>query len=178
MNADVITDALNDRFSSLFSRSGRCGRYVYQPNICCVCDEFTNTRTNRTLSISRIKDLSYLISKSNERSYHEGCAIYSFDGYGLDGTIPWEQLLLSPSTKVVKCMDGSAGLVTCINCITELEKYNMPVNAIANNFCFGNPPDFLTSLTDVEVAFLSPVKTYGYCFAYTGGFQKELKGMC
>lgn len=26
------------------------------------------------------------------------------------------------------------------------------------------------------MAFLTPMKTHGFCFSYNGGFQKELKG--
>jgi hypothetical protein len=28
----------------------------------------------------------------------------------------------------------------------------------------------------LELALLTPVKTHGYCFSYTGGAQKQLKG--
>ena len=52
----------------------------------------------------------------------------------------------------------------------------MPRYAIANNYCFGTPPTCLLELTDIELALLTPVKTYGYCFCYTGGVQKQLKG--
>ena len=34
----------------------------------------------------------------------------------------------------------------------------------------------MTSLTDIELAMITPVKTFGYCFSYTGGIQKQLRG--
>ena len=34
----------------------------------------------------------------------------------------------------------------------------------------------MMNLTDVELAMLSITKTFGYCFCYTGGAQKQLKG--
>ena len=52
----------------------------------------------------------------------------------------------------------------------------MPKFCIANSYCFGTTPDCLLQLTDIELAMITPVKTYGYCFSYTGGVQKQLKG--
>ena len=34
----------------------------------------------------------------------------------------------------------------------------------------------MTSLTDIELAMITPVKIFGYCFSYTGGIQKQFKG--
>lgn len=58
----------------------------------------------------------------------------------------------------------------------SLHKQMMPRFAIANNYCFGTPPECLAELTEVELAMLTPVKTYGYCFSFTGGCNKQLKG--
>jgi len=52
----------------------------------------------------------------------------------------------------------------------------MPKFAIANSYCFGNPPSCLLELTEVELAVLTPVRTHGCCFSYTGGVSKQLKG--
>ena len=67
-----------------------------------------------------------------------------------------------------------------------------PKKSIANGFLFGHLPrqfripmedgSFETitvkeeDLTDILCAFLSPVRPYGYCFAYTGGAHKSLRG--
>jgi hypothetical protein len=40
----------------------------------------------------------------------------------------------------------------------------------------GHAPECLTSLLEVELAFISPVKGYGYCFSWVGGAQKRLGG--
>jgi hypothetical protein len=49
---------------------------------------------------------------------------------------------------------------------------------IANNYsyCFGTPPKCLLVLTDIEPAYLTPVRTHGYCVAFTGRKCKKLKG--
>ena len=52
----------------------------------------------------------------------------------------------------------------------------MPRFAIANNYCFGTPPVCLVELTEIERALLTPVKSYGYCFSYTGGQCQNLEG--
>jgi hypothetical protein len=64
----------------------------------------------------------------------------------------------------------------CSCCKTSLQQGRIPKYAIANNYCFGRPPQCLYDLTDIELVMLTPVKTYGYCFCYTSGVQKELKG--
>jgi hypothetical protein len=68
------------------------------------------------------------------------------------------------------------GFSICSSCKSALIKGNMPKFAIAHHYCFSLPPACILALTDVEVAFLTPVKTHGYCFSYTGGIGKNLKG--
>ena len=49
----------------------------------------------------------------------------------------------------------------------------MPEFAIANNYSFGTTPSVLTELTDVELALITPVKTFGYCFAWGVGLRPK-----
>ena len=63
----------------------------------------------------------------------------------------------------------------CQSCNYTYCKGKLPQFSIANNFFFGTPPECLTSLTDIELAMITPVKTFGYCFSYTGGIQKQLR---
>ena len=49
--------------------------------------------------------------------------------------------------------------------------------ASANNNMYGVPPKYLRDLSHVEAAFISPVRSYGYVFTYTGGKQRQLKGV-
>ena len=41
----------------------------------------------------------------------------------------------------------------------------------------GVAPECLTTLTTVELAFIKPVRSYGYVFTFTGGKQRQLKGV-
>ena len=38
-------------------------------------------------------------------------------------------------------------------------------------------PECLTTLTEVELAFITPIHSYGYVFTFTGGKQLQLKGV-
>jgi hypothetical protein len=48
--------------------------------------------------------------------------------------------------------------------------------ASVNQNAVGNAPVCLIELTEVELAFITPVQGYGYCFSYVGGKQRKLKG--
>jgi hypothetical protein len=89
------------------------------------------------------------------------------------------KMLLSPRACFIRHLEDFRhvdGFSCCTNCKRSLKKRKMPKYAIANNYCFGTPPQCLLELSEVELAMLTPVKTYGYCFSYTGGIQKQLKG--
>lgn len=83
-----------------------------------------------------------------------------------------QELILSPRA----FYSAERGLACCIACKNSIDVQHMPRFAINNCYFFGTPPDCLTSLTEVELAFITPVKTHGYCFSFTGGLQKQLKG--
>jgi hypothetical protein len=68
------------------------------------------------------------------------------------------------------------GYPICNSCYPAIQRGKRPKFSIANNFCFGHPPPCLTILTEVELAFLTPIKTYGYYFCYTGGQKHKLVG--
>lgn len=69
-----------------------------------------------------------------------------------------------------------SGYVVCSRCKNALHNREVPSFSIGNGCAYGTPPPELLELTDVELAFLTPVKTYGYCFTFTGGKQTCLKG--
>jgi len=87
-------------------------------------------------------------------------------------------MLLSPRSSYLKFNDGRKknGFCVCRKCNHSLNCKEMPRFAIANNYCFGTPPACLMELTEIERAMLTPVKSYGYCFSYTGGRCRNLEG--
>jgi hypothetical protein len=68
------------------------------------------------------------------------------------------------------------GLSSCNKCKHAISQNCVPYYAIVYNNYVGHAPACLTDLTEVELAFITPVKGYGYCFSWTGGAQKVLKG--
>ena len=66
--------------------------------------------------------------------------------------------------------------VVCSDCDKCLSKNQRPVKAIANGFFFGTPPKELTDLRESELAMITTVKTFGFCFTFTGGRNRKLKG--
>ena len=58
----------------------------------------------------------------------------------------------------------------------SVSKESIPRHAILNKNYVGAAPKCLTDLNEVELAFLSPVRGYGYCFTYVSGKQRNLKG--
>ena len=83
-----------------------------------------------------------------------------------------QDLILSPRSTFINKSNREKGFVICQSCNNAYCKEKLPQYSIANNFFFGTPPECLTSLTDIELAMITPVKTFGYCFSYTGGVQK------
>ena len=179
MDVDTIREAIKKRFDALINVTELNGRYVMKPNICGVCDEFMKQCDICILNFKAIKECYSLLGRKYGTLYHEGCRDYWFrDGNQYDSTIPWERIFLSPDTQVrqIGNRQDEFGIIVCKTCKDSLNKRTMPKMAISNGFYFGNPPECLLCLTEIERAFLTPVKTYGFCFSYTGGFQKELKG--
>jgi hypothetical protein len=91
------------------------------------------------------------------------------------------QSLLSPrATFVEKYSDVEKNGYTCCKSCAKIlnKKYSdeIPKFCIANNYAFGMPSSELLELSDIELAMITPVKVFGFCFSYTGGVQKQLKG--
>lgn len=108
---------------------------------------------------------------------------------GLDG------LLLSPKTTVT-----SRGYSTCNSCYNHLKhtkntRNSPPPNAIANGFVTGTFPNRIritsgpdaghyrdinveddNDVSEVMRALISPVRPYGYVFAYTAGHHQKIEG--
>jgi len=87
-------------------------------------------------------------------------------------------IMLSPRATYLANNDGRVcdGFSACEECHKFFAHGHFPKFCIANNYFFGTTPECLLALSDIELALITPVKTHGYCFSYTGGKQKQLKG--
>ena len=88
-------------------------------------------------------------------------------------------MTLSPRASYVTFEDirKTNGYTICRQCKYHLCRVEIPTIACANNNMYGVPPKYLRDLSHVEAAFISPVRSYGYVFTYTGGKQRQLKGV-
>ena len=176
VTASVI-DRINKEFDKLLVRN-KSGKLV--PRVCTVCDEFllpheevflpvvTLEKNKHVLDGSKVDNLSTDLTKCYKHT--ELCE--------RNGSHSWlSKLMLSPRGLFYdSTQKRGEGFSSCEKCKRALDKNSMPKFAIANNYCFGNPPSCLLELTEVELAVLTPIRTHGYCFSYTGGVSKQLKG--
>ena len=173
-----VQEAINKRFDGIYVRDGQ----MTKPYVCIVCDEFVTPRKRQRLSKKMLSKNAELLKPNEWNKIPKKLAkCYRYCGnenknedLNIDGTqFKIKQLLLSPRASY---NEASGGFSCCQPCKNSLSRGLMPSMAIANNYCFGSPPACLTILSEVELALLTPIKTYGYCFSYTGGRQKQLKG--
>jgi len=175
-----VEERVNKRFEKLLVKDidGK-----FKPHVCAVCDKLLKPLHVQALPLDCLQKSQDLLKPTAWNAVPEVLANdYKYRGNtGTANSIDtnWiNDLLLSPRASYVSANDGrrAQGLSVCSGCKGCLQRGEMPKYAIANNYCFGTPPQCLLELTDIELALLTPVKTYGYCFSYTGGMQKQLKG--
>jgi len=161
--------------------------------VCIICDQFIiGTETIHKLKTDQIaKHKNRLSVKKYEEYYGQALKAevrkqYQVNVEGL------KEMLLSPRSR--KYQDGFATCACCHKGMSynKATKTTPPKFAIANGFVIGSFPQVLewtdkdgnqkirkiddTELTDLLKAMLSPIRPYGYIFAYTGGSQKSVQG--
>ena len=65
--------------------------------------------------------------------------------------------------------------VSCKKCVMSVKSKTVPKYGIGN-FLLGSCPDVLSDLTDIEVAYISPVRVFAHLFMMTGGSSSHMKG--
>ena len=173
---ESITHSINKSFEKLYytDEDG-----IFHPYVCVLCDRFLKFDEVKTIDIATLcskkkflrptdqDNMNSLIQmdyKANERYLEEK------EKKDLD------ELLLSPRAPFINRSNNSSGFCCCRSCEYGVYKNQMPKFAIANGFFFGTPPKELTELNQMELAMLTPVKAWGYCYTYTGGRARNLEG--
>jgi hypothetical protein len=166
---DDIKEELNDRFDDLYFNDNG----TYKPRVCLVCDKFLGPKEWKFLTINKLKSKAVLLKPGHSNEVSENVKdCYRYTGNGRENWM--SDCLLSPRGCFLR--ENKKGFLVCSKCKCSLEKSNTPMYAIANNFAFGEPPDFLTDLTEAELALLTPCRTFGYCYTFVGGRNTKLKG--
>ena len=168
-----VKEALDEKFSELMYQNP--GEEEWCPYICISCDEMIKYRGLRWITDKMLKQQRSLfveqdyavVGNLNLRNDY----LYPHTKKGHHNWM--ENLLVSP-----RCAyrADKKSYSCCGPCKSALEKKKMPIFTIANNNFVGIPPKVLTDLTHVELSFLCPVRTYGYCFTWKGGRNVQLQG--
>lgn len=186
-SVEDVQERCNKAFDNLFHYDSKGERHLY---VCCFCDEFIMCA--QELNFYGITELrkkkklfDWLEFMSAEQKTQIQPLVDAFKFKDIDkrvkGDVSWlESLCLSPrgviGKKVARGGAAKYGFSCCNSCKNSIYKKCTPFNAIINNNYVGNAPDCLKELTELELAFITPVKGYGYCFHWAGGAQKMLKG--
>jgi hypothetical protein len=174
---EEVTRRLNREFEKMFHRDTYG---CFHPNVCSICDIFLKTTNDvQAVTFDLLQKTWHLLTVDSSENLPEQLSeYYQVNGSMYNNVIPWNEMYLSKQTRFVTPDDArrKCGIASCSDCMKSLLGGEKPKHAISNGFYFGYPPKCLTELSEVEMAFLTPVKTHGFCFSYSGGFQKELKG--
>jgi Helitron helicase-like domain at N-terminus/PIF1-like helicase len=180
MTSEIIRTKINAALAASVT-TNESGETI--PLVCLVCDCFISPNDCQTLSLKQLKKCYNLLKPISRSNLSENITIC----YSVLSPVDMQDenffeitdCLLSPrATYLTYAGTNNAkdGFSSCTACRNTLISGHLPKFCIANNYCFGETPDCLLELTDIELAMITPVKTYGYCFSYTGGIQKQLKG--
>ena len=151
------------------------------PCVCSICDEFImKKRDLETTSVKKMKDYEDLLTFEwlpEEERLHDVETGYTFPEH-VEGNNSWlNDYGLSPRGSLYRASPRhAAGFTCCSSCKSSLRKGVVPRCAITNLNHVGMAPECLRELTEVEMAFLSPVRSYGYCFLWEGGAMRCMKG--
>ena len=185
MSNDEVIQKINEAIRGLYilDDNGHC-----RPIVCVVCDNFVFRTQMETIDIENIIKHSKLFIPKQEFTLVPSVE----DQYTIDVTEVTEEYetlseedklllfecLLSPRSKYIKYNDGrrTSGFSICKKCKNFVTANCLPRYCISNNYAFGKTPNCLLNLTPVELAMITPVHTFGYCFSYTGGKLKQIKG--
>ena len=173
---EEIQERIKERYDSLFYVNDYGERQAY---VCVICDKFIINKDDlKSLSVPKVifaKDVLKWSSQEDDRRTHELQDHYQAIFEARLNHPSLEGLALSPRAPIYKSK-GIDCFSCCGRCYHNIQKPKVPRHAIINSNCVGAAPKCLLDLTEPELAFLTPVKHYGYCFTFTGGKQKCLKG--
>ena len=181
--AEEIQKRVNDRYDDLFFTSKSNER---MPFVCSICDEFLLTPDKESfVTIPKMKKMKDVLCWGNYVDNRRSKAIeeyFRFDTSLTDCKTDISfvsEMVLSPRgvlDRVTKKGRNQFRFSACKRCAGCVDKQTLPRHAILNGNYVGVAPECLKELTEVELAFLTPVKGYGYCFTWAGGKQRNLKG--
>ncbi len=181
---DEVKKRVNDRYDGLFHE---CPNGDRMPFVCCICDEFILKSYEKSeVTFAAMQKMQSVLCWKNmpdNRRAKELEQYFQFDTSKsvLDSRTDFsflKEMCLSPRGILRKVQRGGSKykFVVCKRCEGCVKKKTLPRHAILNKNYVGGAPPCLMELTEVELALLSPVRGYGFCFTWVGGRQRSLKG--
>jgi hypothetical protein len=156
--------------------------FQQRPLVCITCDRFIDFDNTNYIDGAKLYEKKHLFMPTSaamcNRTLSSEYSISRSSFLSKKEYTSLRKCLLSPRAQYVQQIDRrrKSGFTICKECSTYVVRGSMPLFCIANNFAFGKTPQCLLDLTQVELAMITPIRTFGYCFSYTGGIQKQLKG--
>ncbi len=174
-----IQAAVNKRFDGLFAKS-QDGRR--KPYVCVICDEVLMCKPEQCqVSLQTLKVVKPILSWSsftdNRRTAELEAHYVASTGNSCDDALLKGMALSPRAVYYVKSGKGKvAGFSCCKRCKGCMSRKAIPRHSILNSNYVGAAPACLEELTEVELAFLTPLKHYGFCISWKGGKQTKLQG--
>ena len=180
-----IQDRINRRFDDTYRTDPKTG--ARNPYVCTICDHLLTGLDDVTILpqtlLKKAKTQALLrwdTIPSGER-IRDLEEYYTFQDttYDIGDRLWLKELCLSPRGLLLrKSSHGNSrpGFSSCKTCLQRLTAGKLPFYAIINKNYVGGAPSCLTDLTELEIALLTPVVDRGYCFSYTGGAQRNMRG--
>lgn len=179
MSVQEVVHRINQSIHKLY-HTNQQGRH--SAIVCLICDRFISSNDICYITPDELQTNMHLFLPTSPGIYNDNLkkqyTISRTRYLSIAGFEVLKSCILSPRARYIKHRDRrkKSGFTTCTECSTHVARGTMPMFCTANNYAFGSTPTCLSELTQVELAMISPVKTFGYCFTYTGGKQKQLKG--
>lgn len=185
--AAIIQERVNKKIDSLYFKDVNGDR---QPYVCSICDKLLVTEEdNCQITVAKMKGMSTHLSWTNIPDPTRPTKLQDYYSmnfesikFNTDDDLSFlNNMALSPRGILYKKATKrhgkpSKGFSCCKRCKTCAARKggSLPRHAIVNRNYIGAAPKCLLDLTETELAFISPVQNYGYCFTWQGG--RQLKG--
>ena len=162
------SSAINDAFAAMFHESSG----DIQSKVCLTCNRLVYPNQfqwlKRAVLIKRKHLLQPIVEmpESMVKTYH-----YCGVGYKSEML----NMVLSPHG----CYDrNTESFLVCMICYKELyTNQRRPYFTLANNFAFGEAPEELLCLNEVELALVAQSRISGHIFSFHGGKHQCMTGM-
>jgi hypothetical protein len=168
-----VQENINKKVDELFHYDKQDGWHAF---VCTFCDEYLLCAQDRNFvpigEVCKNRALfewtTYVTDVNELRTLQVLVDAYTFNDR--DRRILPSNLLqglcLSPRGVVAqKNKKSKWGLSCCNKCKNAISANHVPYYAFVNRNYVGHAPSCLTDLTEVELAFITPVKGYGFCFS-------------